>query len=88
MGAADKVENVHLADEQHDYGPGKRQAMYPFLAKHLGLDLKSVSAVSGKGVDETLSRVLTRAELASFDEAHRLPAHAARGDAAVSALLK
>jgi predicted alpha/beta-hydrolase family hydrolase len=88
MGAAAKVENVHLADEQHDYGPGKRQAMYPFLAKHLGLDLKSVSAVSGKGVDETFSRLLTRSELASFDEAHRLPAHAAIGDAAVSALLK
>jgi uncharacterized protein len=88
MGAAAKVENVHLADEQHDYGPGKRQAMYPFLAKHLGLDLKSVSAVSGKGVDETLSRLLTRSELASFDEAHPLPAHAVKGEAAVSALLK
>lgn len=88
MGAPDKVENVHLATEQHDYGPGKRQAMYPFLAKHLRLDLKSVSSVSGKGVDETLSRVLTRAELASFDEDHPLPANAVKGEAAVSALLK
>lgn len=87
MGAADKVENVHLADEQHDYGPGKRQAMYPFLAKHLGLNIKSVMSSAGF-VDESPSKVLSRTELAAFDANHPLPAHAAKGDDAVSALLK
>ena len=37
-GHADRVANVHLADEGHDYGPSKRQAMYAFLIRHLGLD--------------------------------------------------
>ena len=37
-GAGDKLENVHL-DEPHDYGPSKRAAMYPFMAKYLGLDV-------------------------------------------------
>jgi hypothetical protein len=86
-GATDKVDNVHLADEKHDYGPGKRAAMYPFLAKHLGLDLAAVSDVAGR-VDEAAVKVLPPVLLASFDAAHPLPANAARGDAAVSALLR
>ncbi|MCC8174169.1 MAG: acetylxylan esterase [Odoribacter sp.] len=36
------VENVHLADEGHDYGPNKRYAMYEFMSKHLGLNLKAI----------------------------------------------
>jgi hypothetical protein len=87
FGVPGLVENVHLAGEQHDYGPGKRNAMYPFLAKHLGLDLAAVSDAGGK-IDEGPSKVLTRRELASFDALHPLPANAARGDAAVTALLK
>ena len=78
---------MHLADEQHDYGPGKRQAMYPFLAKHLGLHIKSVMLSSGL-VDEGPSKVLSPAELAAFDVNHPIPAHAVKGDEAVSALLK
>ena len=38
-----KVENVHLAGEGHDYGPSKRQAVYAFLARHLGLAAKPVT---------------------------------------------
>ncbi|MDD3586705.1 MAG: hypothetical protein PHQ75_05940 [Thermoguttaceae bacterium] len=37
--AVDKVEYA-IFDEPHNYGPSKRQAMYPFMAKHLGLDIK------------------------------------------------
>lgn len=36
-GAADKVEFA-ISDEPHNYGPTKRAAMYPFMAKYLGLD--------------------------------------------------
>jgi hypothetical protein len=81
------VENVHLADEQHDYGPGKRAAMYPFLAKHLGLDLRSVTGPDGK-VDESKSVLLPREQLSSFTTQHPLPANAVRGDEAVSALIR
>ncbi len=44
--ADDKVENAHFADEQHDYGPSKRKAVYPFMAKHLGLHLGSIKKYS------------------------------------------
>jgi poly(3-hydroxybutyrate) depolymerase len=86
-GRSGLVENVHLADEQHDYGPGKRAAMYPFLAKHLGLDLRSVTGPDGK-VDESKSVLLPREQLSSFTTQHPLPANAVRGDEAVSALIR
>lgn len=37
-GARDKVENVHLPAERHDYGPNKRKANYEFFIKVYGLD--------------------------------------------------
>ncbi|MGB0582339.1 MAG: alpha/beta hydrolase family protein, partial [Limisphaerales bacterium] len=51
-GAADKVANAHFANEGHDYGDSKRMAAYPFLAKHLKLNLKRVRGTNGK-VDES-----------------------------------
>lgn len=38
-GAADKVENVHLPGERHDYGPNKRKANYNFFSRVFGLDM-------------------------------------------------
>jgi hypothetical protein len=46
------VANVHLPDDQHGYDYNKRAAVYPFLAKHLGLDVSK--AVNHDG---TLSKV-------------------------------
>ena len=40
--ANDKLENVHLATEGHDYGPSKCQAAYAFFAKSLGLDSSKI----------------------------------------------
>ena len=37
-GAKENVE-FEIFNEKHDYGESKRKAMYPFMAKHLGLDL-------------------------------------------------
>ncbi len=51
-GAGDKVENAHFADEGHDYGDSKRMAAYPFLAKHLKLDIARVQDADGK-IDES-----------------------------------
>ncbi|MFK7910623.1 MAG: alpha/beta hydrolase family protein [Akkermansiaceae bacterium] len=51
-GASDDVMNAHFPKEKHDYGISKRLAAYPFLAKHLGLDLKSVQSADGK-IDES-----------------------------------
>lgn len=36
--AKEKVENVHLAGERHDYGPNKRKANYDFFARVFALD--------------------------------------------------
>ena len=45
--AADLVENLHLADEGHDYGLSKRRGAYEFLARHLHLDLQAVLGADG-----------------------------------------
>jgi dienelactone hydrolase len=51
-GKKDLVQNAHFADEGHDYGTSKRMAAYPFLARHLRLDLAAVTGDDGK-VDES-----------------------------------
>jgi dienelactone hydrolase len=78
-GQPQKVENVHLANEQHDYGPGKRNAMYPFMAKHLKLNLKAVIDQNGN-VDESASLVMDQKALAAFDKDHPLPSNAVKGE--------
>lgn len=37
-GAQDKVKNVHLPNERHDFGKNKRQAVYRFFIDTFGLD--------------------------------------------------
>ena len=86
-GAEDRVENLHLADEGHDYGPSKRLGAYQFLAKHLGLDLAAVRNADGT-VDETKSAVEPAEALRVFDAAHPRPAHALMGAEAVAAALQ
>jgi len=51
-GAEEKVENLHLADEGHDYGPSKRAGAYRFFAKHLGLSFDNVTKPDGT-IDES-----------------------------------
>ena len=37
-GAKDNVQNIHLPDERHDFGPNKRAAVYKFFTEVFGLD--------------------------------------------------
>ena len=69
------VENIHLASEQHDYGAGKRNAMYPFMAKHLGLHMEWVKGKDGE-VDEAASKVLDKSELAAYNKEFSRPSNA------------
>jgi len=85
-GKQNLVENVHLPDEKHDYGPNKRKAMYMFMAKHLNLDIKAVSDAQGN-IDEGPSKVLEQKDLAVFNAEHPRPANAVMGDEAVLKLL-
>ena len=51
-GAEDRLGNAHFKQEGHDYGTSKRMAAYPFLAKHLKLDISRVTRADGS-VDES-----------------------------------
>lgn len=75
-GAADHIEHAHFADEGHDYGPSKRMAAYPFLAKHLGLDIQRVSDAEG-AVDESFVVVESYEQLLVFGGDHPYPEDAA-----------
>ncbi len=59
------VENVHLANEGHDYGENKRVAAYRFLAKHLQLDLTKIQDASGN-ISESNITILERDRLTNF----------------------
>lgn len=85
-GKEGQVENLHLANEKHDYGPSKRKGAYQFLAKHLGLSLRSVTDASGE-IDENFVTLEDRAALSVFDEKHPRPDYAIEGDTAVEQLL-
>ena len=77
--AKDKVENVHLPLEKHDYGPSKRKAAYQFLARNLGLNI-------GK-VDETKTKLLSREDLSVYNSKYTLPTNAAKGNDAVISIV-
>ena len=74
-GKQDLVANVHLANEGHDYGYSKRQAAYPFLAKHLKLDIEPLLTEEGK-VDESFFEPLPYESLLVFTPEHPRPADA------------
>lgn len=80
FGAEDKIENVHLPKEGHDYGFSKRLGAYKFLAKHLGLSLDKVTKPDGT-VDESFVVIEKKEDLYVFNPAHPRPAHAVSGDA-------
>jgi len=82
-----KVENLHLADEGHDYGPSKRKGSYKFLATHLGLSLKDVTNASQE-IDESFVKVEPQQTLQVFNEKHLRPVYALKGETAVDELLK
>ena len=66
--AEEAIENAHFPDEGHDYGRSKREAMYRFFAKHLGLD----HAAS----DESQVTVESADAMAVFNDDFPLPTHA------------
>lgn len=85
--AEDKVENLHLASEGHDYGPSKRQGCYKFLAKHLKLNLEGLIKEDGT-VDESKNTVEKPEQMTPFDAYHPLPANALKGEPAIYAALR
>lgn len=86
FGAAADVENVHLADEKHDYGPTKRAAVYRFFARRFGLDLAKIAAADGT-IDERTLTIEDPAAMLAFDAAHPMPATAVMDPEALERLL-
>src|SRR4029077_2942597 len=83
----DKVTNVHLPDEGHDYGPSKRAAMYRFMAERLGLNLAAVQN-SDRKIDESAITIEKAGPMHVFNETDALPARALHDAAAVERALR
>lgn len=75
-GKKNLVENAHFAKEGHDFGVSKRMALYPFMAKYLGLDLNKVKNEKGE-IDESTCVIEPYNKLYVFgNKAENLPKNA------------
>ncbi|MEO9892922.1 prolyl oligopeptidase family serine peptidase [Aurantibacter sp.] len=78
--AENRVENVHLPLERHDYAYSKRAAAYNFLKHHLKLPYNTPY---DDGFDESYVTILSADELKVFDAVHPRPKDALIGEQAI-----
>lgn len=71
-----RVENIHLEQELHGYQIAKRQAMYPFMVKHLMLDSTGVLDEKTSLFNESRNKIETPQQMWVFDEKFPIPSHA------------
>jgi hypothetical protein len=71
-GKQNNVENVHLANEGHDYGFSKRMAMYDFVARHMGLNINAVKDKTGK-IDESKVTIEKYDKMLVFGKNGKMP---------------
>jgi dienelactone hydrolase len=83
----ENVENVHIENEEHNYGITKRQAMYDFMARHLGLNINAVKDKAGK-IDESKVTIEKYDLLLVFGKDGKLPAVAVKGVDKMKEVLK
>ena len=78
-GKKNNVQNVHLPLEKHDFGINKRTAVYTFMAKELGLNIKAIEDAGGK-IDESGITIEKDEMMYVFgDKGEKLPANAIKG---------
>lgn len=77
LGKPNLVENVHLPNDKHGYDDNKRIAVYPFLAKHLGLDVTKAMNPDGT-LNEKNIVIEDQKALYSFNDKHPFPANGIR----------
>lgn len=75
MGVKQNVEHVHLPNDKHGYEFSKRREVYPFLAKHLNLNLKAIQDKNGD-ITEAGINIEPYETLKVFSEKNPLPAYA------------
>jgi hypothetical protein len=86
-GATGMVENAHFADEEHDYGPNKRDASLHFFAGHFNLNVTAMEGGGGR-VDESPNVVETMDNMKSFTIAYPRPANALTDEDSVLAVMR
>jgi dienelactone hydrolase len=78
-GKSNLVENVHLPNEGHDYGPSKRNALYKFVAKNFKLDISKIEDKAGN-IDESQVTIEQEPQMYVFgDHGQYLPKDAIKG---------
>jgi len=78
MGKSKRLENVHLANEKHNYGFSKRVAAYRFFTKHLKLD--SDHSFQKNKVDESFIKILPPEKLHVFTPTNPRPEDALKNE--------
>lgn len=78
------VENVHYPGRKHGYQYLKRQAMYPFMVKHLKLDPSGVFDDITELYDETGTTIETPEQMYVFDESRPYPENALKPGSQIS----
>ncbi|MHA1681955.1 MAG: alpha/beta hydrolase family protein [Promethearchaeota archaeon] len=81
------VENTHLRDEQHNYGPNKRQAAYKFISKHFNINVQDFLTVEGR-IDESDVQIQDKNSNKCFTKEHPRPKHALQDEGEVLGSLK
>ena len=54
-GSANLVENVHIPDEQHNYGYTKREALYNFVGRVCGIDTDKFKDAQGRYIEKDVT---------------------------------
>ena len=83
-GAEAKVENSHFPKEDHGYQESKRQAMYPFMVKHLRLNPEGVLNTETGVFDESKNTIEDPITMRTFETFAEMPEHALKPGAIVS----
>ena len=86
FGVSNQLENVHLANEKHNYGYSKRKAAYAFFIKHLKLD--SSKALNVIDTDENFIQILSPERLRVFNKKTPRPINALNNELEVMQFLK
>lgn len=86
FGVSNQLENVHLANEKHNYGYSKRKAAYAFFIKHLKLD--SGKALNVNDADESFVQILSPERLRVFNKKIPRPIAALKNEFEIMRFLK